>query len=119
MTADYTKVQLSGGNNGRNIKVAATSTPGTLIHTATAAASTLDELFLDAINSSALAVKITIELGGVTDPDDLIEFTVPPEDGPYSLVRGYVLDNGILVRAFAGTTNVIMINGFVNRIVGA
>lgn len=119
MTADYTKVQLSGGANGRNIKVAATGTPGTLIHTATAAASTLDEMFLDAINTSAVSVKVTVEFGGVTAPDDLIEFTVPPEDGPYSLVRGYPIDNGVLVRAFAATGNVVTINGFVNRIVGA
>lgn len=119
MTADYTKVQLSGGTNGRNIKVSATVTPGTLIHTATVTASTLDEMFLDAINSSSSPVKVTIEFGGVTAPDDLIEFTVPAEDGPYSLVRGYPIDNGVLVRAFAASGNLVMINGFVNRITGA
>lgn len=119
MTADYTKKQLSGGVNGRNIKVAATGTPGTLIHTATSDASTLDEMFIDAINTSGAPVKVTLEFGGVTAPDDLIEFTVPAEDGPYSLVRGYPIDNGVLVRAFAASGNVILINGFVNRIVGA
>lgn len=111
-----TKVLLSGATNGRNVKVVATATAGTLIHTATASANVIDELWLWAVNSDTTDRKLTIEFGGVTAPDDLIEFTVPAEDGLYLMIPGLDLNGGVVVRAFAATANVIMINGYVNRI---
>lgn len=112
--ATYSKELLSGGSNGRNIKVAATATPGTLIHTAHATAK--DEIWLWAVNSDSVDRKLTIEFGGVTAPDDLVEFTVPAEDGLYLLIPGHLLTNSLVVRAFAAAANVISINGYVNRI---
>ena len=112
--ATYTKEFLSDSTNGRMIKVAQTVTPGTAIHTAHATAK--DELWLWVVNSSASAVKLTVELGGVTVPDDLVEFTVPAEDGFYLIVAGQPLSGSVLTKAFAATANVLMIAGFVNRI---
>lgn len=112
--ASYSKVVLSGGTTGKNIKVAATATPGTTIHTAHATAQ--DEIHLWAVNSDTTNRKLTIEFGGVTAPDDLIEFTVPAEDGAYLMIPGWVLTNSLVVRAFAETANVIVVNGYVNRI---
>lgn len=114
--ATISKVQLSGATNGRNILVTATATAGTLIHTATASANVLDEIWLWAANSSTSDVKVTLEFGGVTAPNDHIEYTVPAEDGMYMLVPGFPINGGVVVRAFAGTGNVIVINGYVNRI---
>lgn len=111
-----TKVILSGSNNGRQIKVSNTSSPGNTIHTAVSGETSMDEIWLAAVNSSGSDVKLTIEFGGTTSPDDLIEFTVPAEDGLYWIVKGLLLQNGLAVKAFAATTNVILINGFVNRI---
>jgi hypothetical protein len=68
---------------GRMIKVAATATAGTTIHTGSATATTFDEVWLYAVNSDTTASKLTIEWGGVSSPDDLIEFTVPAESGLY------------------------------------
>lgn len=79
--ASATKQLLSGSTNGRMVKVAATATAGTLIHTATSSAGQFDEIWLWAVNSSAAAVKLTIEWGGVSSPDDTIELTVPAEGG--------------------------------------
>ncbi len=112
--ATYSKVQLSGGTTGKNVKVAATATAGTTIHTAHAAA--IDEIWLWAVNSDSADRKLTIEFGGVTSPDDLIEMTIPFEDGPYLVVPGWTLTNSLVVRAFAASANVILINGYVNRI---
>lgn len=114
--ATISKVLLSGGTNGRNILVAATATAGTLIHTATSAANTFDEVWLWAVNSSSVDVKITIEFGGVTAPNDHVEYTVPAEDGLYLLIPGLPLNGGVVVRAFAGTGSVLTVNGYVNRI---
>lgn len=110
----FSKVQLSGSTSGRNVKVAATATPGTLIHTAHASA--LDEIWLWAVNSDASDHKLTIEFGGTTAPDDLVEFTVPAEDGPHLIVPGWILTGGLVVRGFAASANLVLVNGYVNRI---
>lgn len=114
--ATYSKELLSGSTQGKQIKVAATATPGTTIHTAVSGTTDLDEIWLYAVNSSSTAVKLTIEWGEATAPDGNIEVTVPAEDGYILVVPGLLLQNGLVVKAFAATTNVIMINGYVNRI---
>ena len=114
MATTFTKVVLSGSTNGKQIKVVATATAGTTIHTAHATA--LDEIWLWAVNSSTTAVKLTIEWGEATAPDGNIEVTVPGESGYLMAVPGLVLTNSLVVKAFAGTANVLLINGYVNRI---
>ncbi len=112
--ATFTKVVLSGSTNGRPIKVVATSTAGTTIHTAHA--TSIDEVYLYACNTSTASILLTLEWGGVTSPDDLIEFSIPAESGLFCVAPGLVLTNSLLVRAFAASANLITISGFVNRI---
>jgi hypothetical protein len=113
---DYKKRKLSSSTNGRGVKVAATGTPSTLIHAAlgSTAANEWDEVWLRAVNTSASAVKLTIEWGG-TSADDEVEITIQPESGFAEIIPGHVLQNGAEVRAFAATANVIIVHGFVNR----
>jgi hypothetical protein len=114
---DYKKRKLSESSDGRGVKVGATATPGTLIHTALAsqAPSEYDEILLQAVNTSASGVKLTVEWGGTTAPDDLVEITIPAESGFTEVIPGHVLQNGAAVRAFAATADVIVIHGYVNR----
>ena len=112
--ATFSKLKLSGSTDGKQIKIAATATAGTLLHTAHASA--LDEIWLFAVNSSTTAVKITIEWGEATAPDGNIEVTIPGESGYLTVVPGLILTNSLVARCFAGTTNVILVNGYVNRI---
>jgi len=112
--ATYTKLKLSGSTDGKQIKVAASATPGTTIHTADASA--LDEIWLYCVNSSSSAVKLTIEWGEATAPDGNIEITIPPESGYIQVVPGLPLTNSLVVKAFAATANVLLIHGYVNRI---
>ena len=117
--ATYTKVKLSGSTDGRAIKVAQTATAGTTIHTGSTTATTYDEIWLYAQNTDTSAVKLTIEWGGTTAPDDLIEVTVQPEAGLVCVAPGLLLKGNataLIVRAFAATANVITIHGFVNQI---
>lgn len=116
--ATFTKKLLSGSTNGKSVKVAATASSGTLIHTATSATGTAgyDEIWLYATNTSTSSVKLTIQFGGTTSPDDDVEFTIPGEAGPVEIIPGWLLQNSLVVRAFAGTANVITVNGFVNNI---
>ncbi len=112
--AQITKLKLSGSTNGRMIKVVATSTLGTTIHAAHA--TSLDEIYLWAVNSDTTDRKLTIEFGGVSSPDDLIEFTVPAEDGLYAIVPGLILTGSVSCTAFCASANVVSVAGFVNRI---
>jgi len=117
--ATFTKNHLSGSTDGRMIKVAATATAGTTIHTGSTTATTFHEVWLYAVNSDSSSRKLTIEWGGVTSPDDLIELTVTAESGLVLVVPGLVLQGNataLVVRAFAATANVISIAGYVNEI---
>jgi hypothetical protein len=112
--ATFSKVKLSGSTDGRMVKVAATATLGTTIHTAHA--TSLDEIHLWAVNSDTTARKLTIEFGGAASPDNLIEITIPPESGLIPVVPGLILTNSLAVTAFADSANVVMVGGFINRI---
>ena len=120
--ATFTKLALQPAGTtgtGLGIKVAATATAGTAIHTASTTATTIDEIWLYAVNSSSASVKLTIEWGQADAPDGNIEVTVLPEAGLVTVIPGLLLQGNAsakVVRAFAATANVIVVHGFVNRI---
>jgi hypothetical protein len=111
-----TKALLSGSTNGRSIKVVQTSSSGTTIHTAPAGTTTLDEIWLFALNTSPADVNLTIEFGGTSAPDDEMNVTLKAYQGLILVVPGLLLNNGLVVKAWASVTNVIIMNGYVNRI---
>jgi hypothetical protein len=110
------KLKLSGSTNGRGILVVQTATAGTLLHTATNTADILDEIWLYVTNNHSAPVDLTIEMGGVTSPNDLIKQEIPETAGLYLVIAGLLLDGGVVARAFASQANVLSIFGFVNRI---
>lgn len=114
--ATFEKQKLSGSTNGKQIKLAAVGTPGTTIHTAVSGTTDYDEIWLWVTNNHTAAVNLTIEFGGTGSPDDLIQLSVPSKSGIYLVIPGWVLNNSLVVKAFAGIANVLCINGFVNRI---
>lgn len=114
--AMYSKRILSGSTNGKQTKIVAVATPGTLIHTTVAGVSDIDEVWLWAANSDTTDRKLTIEYGGVAVPDDLIEVTIRAESGLVLVVPGLALQNGLVIRAFAAAANVVTVGGFVNRV---
>ena len=117
--ATFSKELLSASTDGRAIKVAATATAGTLIHTGSTTATTIDEVWLYAMNTDSADRKLTMEWGGVTVPDDLIEITIGTEAGLVLVAPGLLIkgnSTALLVRAFATSANVITLHGYVNRI---
>jgi hypothetical protein len=113
---DYRVRKLSASDKGRDILVAATSSPGTLIHTAldSQASNEWDALTLNVVNTTGSPIKLTLEWGG-TDAADQVEMTIPAESGFTEVVPGHVLQDGAEVRAFAATTNGLVVHGFVHR----
>lgn len=116
MPTTVDRIPLSGSTNGRGIKVAATASAGDTIHTAQSGTSTSDVITLYAYNSSASAVNLTLQWGGTTSVDDDIKLSIPATSGLTLVVPDLVLRNSLIVKAYAGTTNVITIHGFVNRV---
>lgn len=108
-------ILLSGSTSGRQIKAVATATPGTLLHTTVAGTTSFDEVWLYAVNTSAATVTLTVELGGVTAPDDQVIVQIPPSIGPVTVLAGVRLNGAVIIRAFAATANVIVLHGNVNR----
>lgn len=115
------KRKLSGSTDGAPIKVVATATAGTTIHTAIAGTTvgTFDEIWIYAQNNHTSAVTLTIEYGGATAPDQNIITTLASKAGLQLIVPGLILQNGLTVKAFASSANVICISGFVNTITDA
>lgn len=112
----YTRTTLSGSTDGNPIKVVATATPGTTIHTAHATA--LDAVYLWATNTDTVSRNLTLEWGGTTDPDNLIVDTaaIPAGLPPVLLIDGQHATNSRVIRAFASAANVILVSGYIIRI---
>lgn len=115
--ATISRIPLSGSTDGRGIKVVATASSGTTIHTATTSTSDCDVVTIYAYNSSASAVNLTLQWGGTTSVDDDIKLSIPATSGLTLVVPDMVLRNSLVVRAYAGTANVITLHGFANRVV--
>jgi hypothetical protein len=118
--ATFSKVKLSGSTDGKAIKVAATASTGTTIHATGTSSSIIDEVWLYAYNSSASAVVLTIQFGGTTSVDNDIKLSIPPTSGLTLVVPGLILTGtgsaANTVYAYAATTNVITVSGYVNQI---
>jgi len=107
-------VAVSESTNGRPIKVVATSSPGTLIHTALAGTESQENIWVWAVNTDSTARTLTVQWGGTTAPDDAVPITIQPNEGIVLVVPGAPLNNGVLVKAYASSANVINIIGWVN-----
>jgi len=113
-------IPFSGSTQGKAIKVAATATAGTLIHTTGTSATVIDRIYLFAFNSDTADRLLTVEFGGASAPDQNIVLNIPFKQGLVLVVDGLpLLGDGaaaLTVKAFAATTNVVTISGYVLRI---
>ena len=110
----FTAVLGSANATGRQVLIAATATPGTLLHTTHATA--IDEVTVELTNNHTASVVATVEIGGVTSPNDLVAVTVPSKSGVLVAVNRRRLTGALDVRVFAATTNVISAVATVDRI---
>jgi len=112
----YTKNLLSASTNGKGIKVTATATTGTTIHTAVAGTTSVDEVWLYAANNGTTSANLTLEWGSTTAPDNNILIYIPAYGGLQPIAPGLLLNGGLLITAFASVANVITIYGYVNTL---
>lgn len=116
MAQTISRIPLSGSTHGRGVKVAATSSAGTTIHTATSSTTDCDVVTIYAYNSSASAVNLTLQWGGTTSVDDDIKLSIPATSGLTLVAPDLVLRNSLVVKAYAGTADVITLHGYANRV---
>jgi hypothetical protein len=119
MATTVSRIPLSGSTHGRGIKVAATASAGDTIHTATSSATDCDVITIYAYNSSGSAVNLTLQWGGTTSVDDDIKLSIPATSGLTLVAPDLVLRNSLVIKAYAGTTDVVTIHGFANRVTTA
>jgi hypothetical protein len=108
---------LSGGAYGVGIEITQTATAGNTIHTAVNSTTdgTVDEIWLYAQNNHTADVVLTIEFSGADHAQNII-VTIPFKSGLVPVIPGLPLQNALTVKAFAATTAVITLFGFVNQI---
>jgi hypothetical protein len=118
--AAYSKKLFSSSTQGKPIKVVATATPGTNLHTTGTSSTIIDELWLWAYNGDTVDRELTLEIGGTASPDNQLKITVPTKSGWIPIMQGQPYTGSgaatLSVAAFAAAANVITVQGFVNRI---
>lgn len=114
----FSRQLLSGSANGKMIAVAATATPGTLVHQAIAGTTGYDEVYAWVSNVTSAAVLLTIEWGGASNPADhaVHQLSIPANSPAIPILTGQVLQNGLNVQAFASAAGALNVFGYVNRI---
>ena len=113
----FTKQLLSGSTNGKQIKVTGTNVAGSVtLHTAVSGTAAWDEIWIYAFNADTSSRVLTLLWGGTTEPDNDIIVTLVAKSGRLLVVDGALLQNGLLVKAYADAANVVLIDGFVNNI---
>ncbi len=110
---------LSGSTDGKGIKVVATASSGTTIHTGSSTATDYDEPTLSACNTDTVPRLLTVQWGSTAAPDDSIIMTLPAQSGLVPItpegVRLVLKGNAspLVIRAFCDTANVVVIHGSV------
>lgn len=118
MADTYSIERLSGSTDGKGVKVTATASTGTTIHTATSGAGDIDLVTLYAANNDADGETrtLTLEWGTTTAADGNIVVSVPCKMGPILVCERLPIMNSLLVTAFADEANDILLFGRVERV---
>lgn len=115
--ATYSKIPFSGSTNGRGVLVNTVSSNTCVVHTGSTNTSVQHEVWLYAQNTDTTDRKLTIEFGGVTSPNDLIESTITAEAGLVLVIPGLILTGNATtaprITAFAANANVVTLHGYV------
>lgn len=116
--ATFAKTILSGSTDGKGVSVAATSSPGTTIHTGSSTAADLHEVWLYATNYGSSSVTLTIQWGGTTSADG-ISLVIAAYSGLQVVAPGILIKGNatpLVIQAYATTASVVSIHGYVNTI---
>lgn len=109
---------LSGQTNGKNILITATTNGGAqTIHTVSSSTATLEFLTIEACNVAASHATngLYLLMGGTSEPNDLIHIDLNHGDGAVVVQDKRLMQNGVIVKAYADNANGIVIYGYYQR----
>lgn len=109
---------LSGQTDGKNILITATTSGGAqTIHTVASGTATLEFLTIEACNVAAAHATngLYLLMGGTTDPNDLIHIDLNHGDGAVVVQNKRLMQNGVIVKAYADNASGIVIYGYYQR----
>ena len=107
---------LSGSTDGRPIAVAATSSPGTTIHTATSTSTERDYIDIYAANVDGSARTLTLQWGGTSTADQIGPVSLAANSGDTLIVVNKPLQNSLVVKAYGDSASKVNITGNVRRV---
>jgi len=110
--AVFSKEFLSESTNGEAINATATSSPGTIVHTAINSGGDLDEVWLYVTNRDTSISVIVVEFGGTAEGNQIIEKVDPQKT--ILIVPGIPLRGGAIVRVYSGGGDTTVF-GYINR----
>lgn len=116
--ATFTKKLLSGSTDWKAIKIVATATAWTLIHTWPTNTSVLQEIWLWAQNNHTADVVLTIERWDAVTDNNIIK-TIPFKAWEQMIIPWFIIKGNatpLTIKAFASQANVVMIQWFINEI---
>jgi hypothetical protein len=116
VTGDIEIRSLSGDSttDGKQIDIAATSSPGTTLHTAVTGTSYWDYVTIELCNRDTVARTVTLEWGGTTNADRVV-LEVAPGLGAVPIVDRRMIRDGHVIRAYCDAANVVSAWGEVHR----
>ncbi len=116
MALVFSKIVPSGLTNGILLPVVASASPGTLFHAVTAT-TTLDMIYLHAVNTTSDTVTLSVEFGG-TGTEEFFPVSLTANEGLNLIIPGWPLRGSAAtqeVRLFATATGEIRVGGWINR----
>lgn len=113
----FSRQLLSASTDGLPVVVAATASPGTLLHTAVGGAGR-DEVFIWVANVTGGPATLSVQWGSTSDPAGMAckGLSIPPNGPPVPIMVGQTIANAQEVRAFSDTASALNITGYINRI---
>lgn len=118
--ATLTRTVLSGAPTGNEmIPVAATSNPGTTIHTAHATLLDAMYIWVSNVTGSPATLSVTVETDAMpTDPSDFFVKNLPirANSVPIPIMTGQTFTGSVIIKAYSGTASALNISGFATRI---
>lgn len=110
-------LQNASSQNGMGVKIVATASTGTTVHTCQSGTDYFDEIWLWAVNRNAGTVGVVVQYGD-TSTENSFGLAVPPNNAPIMVVPGWLLNNGKIVYAYATAANDVTVFGFSRHIQG-
>jgi hypothetical protein len=96
----------SASVGGTMIAVAATSSPGTTLHTVPVSGLEYQRIKVWAVNIDTVERTLTVQFGGTATKDSII-VKLGPQRGLSLVVPDLKLQKGLIVKAFASVTNTV------------